>query len=243
MKIDSIHLINMHNDAHFQYFTEYCALVTSYEANRLKIEQQHNALAALIEEEDKALKKIRKSMYTADMKSEDKHRDELWTGITGVIRAALKHFDSDVIRAAEKLKIIADTYGNVTVKPYEEETSAIYNFIQDVREKCSSEITAITGFEGWINELDAANKSFEILMMKRYDEMAEKSALNLREIRLKADQAYHAVVDCITAHITLEGDEHYREFVVTLNAVIKRYTDAMSKRKGRAAARKEHKPE
>ncbi len=176
------------------------------------------------------------------MRSEGKHRSDLWVGITGVIRAALKHFDSSVKHAAGKLKIIADTYGNVTTKPYEEETSAIYNFIKDVREKCSDEIQLITDFEGWIDELDAANKKFESLMMNRYDEMASKPALKLREIRLNTDDAYHNVVECINAHITLEGEENYREFVVTLNAVIKRYTDVMAKHKGRVAAKKEHKP-
>jgi len=130
---------------------------------------------------------------------------------------------------------VFDTYGNVSVKPLDEETSALYNVLEDLKGKYAADATTV-GLTGWMTELGKANADFETLMRARYDEAALKTDLVLKEVRVKIDEAYRVITERINAAIIIEGETTYRDFVSTLNTVIKRYSDILAQRKGRAAA-------
>ena len=230
MKIDSLKLKDLRNDAHFQFFTEFKTLVERHGTEHLKIQTQYDALLALYNDEDTALKKIMKSAYTAEIQDADRYRDEILRGMTDANKSALNHYSADVKQAAIRLKIVFDTYKNIAQKPLDEETSAVYNIIQDLRGKYFADaVTA--GLEGWISELDSANTAFSQLMMDRYDESASKTSLVLKQVRQKIDDAYRILTERINAAIIMQGEEAYREFVTTLNTVIKRYADILARRK------------
>jgi hypothetical protein len=90
-----------------------------------------------------------------------------------------------------------------------------------------------------MDALETANKTVDQLMTERYEESEAKTALVMREVRIKIDDAYNAIIERINALIIVEGEEKYREFVTALNVVIKRYNDIQAQRKGKAAAKKE----
>jgi transcription elongation GreA/GreB family factor len=232
MKIEKIDFSRLRNDAHFQFFTEVIKLVERYGAAQLKIEPQFDALLALYADEDTALKKILKSSLTADIQEADRYRDEIWRGMTDANRSAMRHFDDAVRQAAERLKIVFDTYGNIAAKPLDEETSAIYNILQDFDGKYSSDAVAVR-LTGWMDELRATNDRFQTLMTERYDEAAARTALRLKEVRLQVDAAYRTITERINAAIIMEGAAPYAEFVTTLNTVVKRFADILAQQKGR----------
>jgi hypothetical protein len=238
MKIDSI-LARHHlpNDTHFQFYTAVFALYERYNAGLLRFAQLFTILFALYSAEDEALKRIAKSSLTADLQDADKFRDELWHAMVHFLKAALLHFDPEVRQAATHIKIVFDTYGDVARKSLDDESSAIYNFLQDMRGKYLADATK-AGFLPWMDALEPANKTVSVLMRERYGETAARPEVAMKEARQKADEAYSNIIDCINAAIIMEGEEKYREFVTALNVVIKRYADIQAQRKGRAAAKK-----
>ena len=232
MKIDTLKTSILRNDAHFQYFTEFIRLVERHDAEALNIKPLFDTFITLYADEDTVLKKIVKSAFTADIQEADRYRDEIFSGMADANRTALKHYNEAVRQAAKKLKIVFDTYGNIARKPLDEETSAIYNILQDLNEKYHAEAIA-AGLTGWMSELQNANAQFQNLMTARYDEATAKTALKLKEVRVQVDEAYRKITERINAAIIIEGAGSYAEFVNSLNTIIKRYADIMAQQKGK----------
>jgi hypothetical protein len=218
--------------------TEFRKLVDRFDAVLLGIEQLFALFMALFNDEDTVLKKVLKSVSTVAINGADKHRDEIWFAMSELVKLSLHHYVDDVRQAAYNLSLLFKTYGNIARQSLDAETSAIYNILQDLRGKYAADAAKV-GLTGWIDELEAANKEVDRLMSVRYDESAAKTDLVMREVRVKIDDAYGAIIDRINAAIIMEGEEKYREFVTTLNVVVKRYNDIQAQRKGRAAAKKE----
>jgi len=103
-------------------------------------------------------------VLTAEIQEADRVRDELRRGMVNVVKSALRHFDAAVRRAAERVKIVLDTYGNVTVKPLDEETSAITNILQDLGGEYRAD-ALLVGLDRWMAELSHANERFKMLML------------------------------------------------------------------------------
>ena len=235
MKIDSIHTNNLRNDVHFQFFTDFQMLVDRYGAASLKVKPQYDVFVPLFHDEDIALKKINKSVLTAEIQEADRWRDELWRGMVDANKSALRHFDEAVRKAAAQIKIVFDTYGNIAVKPLDEETSAVYNVLEDLKLKYNDD-ALLVGLDRWMIELRKANDRFKALMAQRYDESAGKTALVLKQCRAKVDDVYRTIIERINAYIVIEGEQTWAEFVTTFNKVIKRYNDILAQQKGRRKA-------
>jgi len=236
MQIDKLDTKTLRNDVHFQFYTEFKVLVERYGAAALKIKPQYDAFLPLYNDEDVALKKIMKSSFTAEIQEADRYRDGIWRGMVDANKAALQFFDEPVRKAAGRIKIVFDTYGNVAIKPYDEETSAIYNVLEDLRLKYNDD-ALLVGLDRWMTELGKANKRFADLTRERYDEATSKTALVLKQCRTKTDEAYRTITTRINAAIIIEGETAYAEFVPSLNTVIKHYADILAQQKGRRKAK------
>ncbi|MDR2582570.1 MAG: DUF6261 family protein [Fibromonadaceae bacterium] len=222
MKINKIDFRNLRNDAHFQFHTEFRDLVVQHNPETLKIKPQFDGYLPLYNRVDDALKKIVKSEFTAKIHEADKARDEIYLGMSETAAAALRHFNPSVRQAAERLKILFDTYGNVASKPLNEETSAIYNILQELKGKYSAD-TASIGISQWVAELETRNKTFEALVKERFDETAHRTDIVLREARGKLDESYRIIIERLNALAVVEGEAAYEAFMRTLNAVVAKY--------------------
>jgi hypothetical protein len=228
MKIENIKLSSLRNDEHFQFNTEFRDLVNRFGAHALNITVQFNDYLPLFAQEDEALKKIVKRALTADLQEADRRRDLLFRGMVDANRSALRHFDPAVSEAAHRLKIVFDTYGNIAAKPLNEETSAIYNMLQEFNGRYAAD-AALAGLTPWVQQLEAANSAFDLLMKERYDETATRTHLVLKQCRGKVDEAYRAIVERINATIVLQGEAPpFTEFINTFNAVIAKYEANMA---------------
>jgi flagellar biosynthesis chaperone FliJ len=230
MKIDKLNFIGLRNDEHFQFHTELRDLVNKIGAAALKVDQQLKAYVPLYNQEDEALKKIMKSAITAELQDADKRRDRLFRGMVDINKAAMNHFNEKVQEAAKRLKILFDTYGNLAQKPLNEETSAIYNLLQELNGKYAADV-ALVKVTDWTAELGAANEAFARLMKDRYEETAMRTDLVLKECRQRVDEAYRAMAERIGALVIIEGAAQYADFIRRLNVVIAKYAVALSRRK------------
>jgi hypothetical protein len=222
MKISKINSNNLRNDAHFQFHTEFRDLITLRGAVTLKVKPQFDDYLPLYDRVDEALKKIVKSELTAKIHEADKARDEIYTGMVETSAAALKHFNPQVREAAGRLKIVFDAYGDVAHKSLNEETSAVYNILQDLQGKYAAD-TETVGIANWVAELKSRNEAFEKLVKERFDEVAGRTDIVLKDARAQLDKAYQIIVERIDALAVVEGAAAYESFIRTLNAVIAKY--------------------
>ena len=233
MKADKFDSTKLRNDEHFQFNTEFRDAVLRFGAEELKISVQFEPWLLLYAQEDEALKKITKSAITADIQEADRRRDQLFRGMVDTGNAALNHFRTEVQDAARRLKIVFDTYGNLAKKPLNEQTSAVYNLLQDLNGAYAAD-AATAGIKEWADELQAANEAFDRLIKDRYEESALKTDLVLKQVRQQVDGQYRLIIERINALVTIEGAEAYTEFIRYLNTIIARYTTTVAQRAGKA---------
>ena len=222
MKINKTYPYNWRNDAHFQFYTEFRNLVQKEEAVKQKIAPLFEAWLPLYDKEDLALKKINKSAITTQIQDADKARDDIYIGMMETNAAALKHYNEEARNAASRLKIVFDTYGNIAKKPLNEQTSATYNILQELKGKYAQD-TALVGISGWVSELEVRNNAFADLMRERFDETAARTDIVLKEARAEVDQSYFSIREKINALAIVEGEAGYESFIRTFNAVIAKY--------------------
>jgi hypothetical protein len=222
MKISKIDTSRLRNDAHSQLLTEFRDLVAAHGAEALKIKTQFQAFLPLYGRVDEALKKVVKSALTAKIHEADLARDDTFAGMLDVCKGMCRYFTPAVRDAALRVQIVLDTYGNVTNKPLNEETSAIHNLVQELQDNHSADLVS-TGLAGWAAELKTRNNAFEALVKERFDEAAHRTDVVLREARKAADEVFRKICDIINVYVLLEGEENYGTFVKTLNAIIAKY--------------------
>jgi hypothetical protein len=192
--------------------------------------------------EDEALKKINKSLLTVKINVADSDRDVDFRYLVDSIKTMTKHYDPETADAAQHLKIVADTYGNLARKPLNEETSGIINFLQELRGKYAVYVAKLK-LTDIVDRLEASNNVVKQLSKERGDETAEKTELKLKECRLESDRAYAELIDMLRALMKVDGEENYRDFVVRLNVNIDKYNNIVAQRKGKAKAAKDKKKE
>jgi hypothetical protein len=232
MKIDNISLNKLRNDEHFQLMSEMRDAIFRFDPEILKIEEQFGVFLNLYVQEDEVLKKILKSAITPDILAADKYRDKIFRGLVDANKAALNHFLPNVKEAAQHVKIVLDTYGNLAQKPLNEQTSGVYNIVQDLKGAYAAH-AGTAGLTDWVLELETANNAFGALMKDRYDESAAKTDLSLKQVRPQVDAAFKTIAERINALVVVEGAATYGEFIRYINTVIARYKSTVKQRTGK----------
>ena len=238
MDVKNLKTGNLRNDEHFQFGAEFRKLVNEFTPEALKITTLFNKWLALYDDEDVALKKIVKSILTDKIQDADKVRDDLFRGMVDANKSALKHFDADVRDAAERLQTVFNTYGNVAVKPLNEETSAIYNLVQDLKSSRYAAAVTKVGLNLWLLKLEESNIAYDNLTKERYDEKATITTVVLKEARTEIDDVYRNIVKHIEARLLLEDDKTvFEQFILKLNLVVDKFNNTLKQRQGMAAAK------
>jgi hypothetical protein len=222
MKINRLDANHLRNDAHFQFYGDFRDLVVRCGAEKLKIKQQFDEFVTLYDREDEALKKIIKSAFTEKIHEADKIRDNLYGAIVEINNAYLKHYDFDTREAAKRLKIVFDTYGNISKKPVKEQTSAVHNILQELCGKYAADCVKVK-ISDWVSRLATENEELNRLMSERFDESAAKTDVVMREARREVDEVYRKICEIINVYVILDGAANYEQFIKTLNIIIAKY--------------------
>jgi len=228
MKINKLDASRLRNDEHLQFHTHFSKLVAKHGADALKITAQYETYLVLLHTLDEGIKKINKSALTAKIQAADKARDEIWSGMVATNSGALKHFDPQVRDAAQNLKILFGTYGNIAKKPLIEQTSAVHNVLQDLQGKYAPDVAKV-GLGQWVEELLARNDAFDRLIVERFDEKTLKCDVAVKEARAALDTAYHVITERIAAYALLEGAAAYEQFIRSLNTIVEEYVSILSR--------------
>lgn len=234
MEIRNLHLAALRSEEHYMFHLDFTDLVQLFTPVALNIVPLFTAYLPLLEKEKTALDVVRGNVLTHDLAEADTQRDIIFSGLAGTVKSALNHFNPDVRNAAERLKLVFDVYENIALKPYDQETAAIYKLVDDLKNAYLGDATFL-GIVGWVDELLTRNIAFETIKNSRYAEEATKPQQDLKLTRVETDQAYRAIVKRINALIEVNGEAVYAAFVHELNQRIENYTNVLAQRQGRNA--------
>ena len=241
MKILTLLLFKLRNAEHFQFMTEFANLVKQFGLELMHIKKLFASFAELLRQEDKSLVILQKSEFTEKMSEVDSMRDGVFRGLVDTVNASLNHFNSDVVEAGKRLKIVLDTYGNLSKKPNDEQTSGIFNLIQDLEGKFSLDIQKI-GATAWVAELKKRNNEYNELVRSRDAESSLKPEAKMKDIRVNIDRSYRDIISVIESLEKITEDatelETYQGFITALNPVIERYRNRIAQREGVREAKK-----
>lgn len=233
MKVIRIDASRLRNDEHFQFQTEFKDLVTQTTPSVLNIQSLFDSYTALYAQEDEAYKKINKSVFTEEIQAADQKRDRTFRSFADINKAYLNHFKEASANAAKRIQIVFDTYGNLSQKPLNEETSGIYNLVAELKDNHMDDINTLE-LEEWLIHLEQFNLDYDTLVKNRYDEAAAKTTLVLREVRTQIDEVYRRITERIEAlYIVEEENEIFENFIRRLNVVVEKYNNTVAQRYGR----------
>jgi hypothetical protein len=234
MRTNELALTNLHNEEHYQFHTDVKNLTETSDPVKLNVAEAFATYLSKYTDEGKALDVIRKSAFTDDIAQADILRDTTFRGFSDAVISATRHFNAGVKQAALRIQVVFDHYGNLTTKPYDEETAAISSLITDLTTTYAADL-ATTQLTGWATELKANNDAFAELKKSRYTEKSELPMLRMKETRVSTDAAYRTLTERINALIVVNGETGYTTFVNELNKRVEAYSNTLAQRKGRNA--------
>ena len=222
-EIKSLDMPHMRNEAHQKFHFNTEELILEFNPNRLGIAALFGKYQAAIVREDDVFKKIVKSEFTEKIADADRARDDTYGSLTTIVNALQKHCNAEVKDGAKRVKIVFDTFGKKVVKKsYDEQTSAIYNILQELNGNYAADVELLRLTE-MVAELERANNALDALMKTRLAEAAERNPDTMEAARRETDEAYTAIRKRINALVEVEGPENYAAFITKLNLLIDEY--------------------
>ncbi len=232
MKINALNLSRLRNAEHLQFNSDFITLVNKFTPAKLGIDKLFKKFQPVISQENETLNVVTKSATTNTLAEADEARDDTFKGIRDVVKGYTHHYKNDMKAAAKKVKIVFDTYGNIAVNSYNQETAEISALVSELQSIYKKELQTI-GLTEWVSEFKKENDIFDDIKNNRYSEEASKIGDNMKEIRSNADALYSAIAERIDAMIVINGEENFKEFVNELNLRITTYNSTISARQGK----------
>jgi hypothetical protein len=256
MRILKIYLNRLRNEEWFGLYAELRQLVSIYGADALGITTLMDLLEPLHDKTDYLLEITRKSTYTARLKEADKERNTYFRSLYGVVKNSRKLPLAADKTAAERLFILLAGYRKTAINSsYAEESSAMFNLLQDLQGAYSADITQLS-LGKWVENLNIAEQKFRDTLAIRDKESADKPTEHLTKIRPKVDHLYKSISHILYAKLVGDGlggnvDIHPNDlktgiyedsvppekrgnitynFVVAWNVVLKRYRTTLAAR-------------
>ncbi|MDR2882203.1 MAG: DUF6261 family protein [Alistipes sp.] len=239
MKIEKITLSHLRADAHFELMVDVRGAVKEAGPETLRVKPQFDALVAAIAQEDAVLKKIARSVLTAQIAEADHVRDGVFSGMRDAVKSALNHYVPATKAAAERVWNVLRAYGNVAARPHDEETSAVYNLLIELTGGKYMADAETLGITGWLGELDRTNNAVQKLAAERYAETADRVDMTLRQARAATDAAWEvlsAVVYGFALAAPAGEQAAFDALIRRLNAIIEHYDTILAQQAGRRAA-------
>ncbi|MDR2383039.1 MAG: DUF6261 family protein [Prevotellaceae bacterium] len=224
---------NLQNEVHVEYNETIEGIVAKFNPHMLGIAPQYDAYKTALVVEIDALDLIYKSEYTSEISAQDHVRDGIFRGLTDSVKSALNHFHADKRKAAEKVNIAFEHYGNIAAKTFDQETAAIDDLLRELNDNYAAEILLLS-LSDWLMQLDFENRTFKQLMSERYAKNAQqRHATSMKPARSETDKALRSLLNMLEALVMVNGVANYEALINELNAVSERYKNQLAQAAGR----------
>lgn len=233
MKIQSFNTRTLLNNQHLTFMREFEALILEKTATTLDVVQLFDEFQTTLQTEDDGILLITKSALTEDMQTADMDRDNLLIGAINHCRSAERHFKADYKAAAMRLKVLNDAYSDAYKAGFDDETSRLRNYIQEVRSEKYKADADLIGLTEWMDPIETANERCAQLADQRNTEKRDKALVGkVKDLRFKLDSVYRKLVERINALTLINGDEKYADLITRWNTRIDHYRVSISQRLG-----------
>jgi hypothetical protein len=234
MNIGTFYLPQLHNGEHVAFHSESLEQLNHTGPAVLGVSKQVETYTDTLNEQKQTIDVFVASELSAESDKLDRRRDKAYSAFKAFLKVYANDEDGALSEAAERILFVvresAIDVGDPLRLGMAKETTAVNSLLRNL-EPFRADIELI-GAAGRLNELQAANRSFEELQIERNIEKAGKHSGNVKESRAATDAAYKSVVERINAQALLQGGEIFDSFIKEQNAVIEKYDNLVARRKG-----------
>jgi len=227
MELKAVGLSSMRNSLHYGFHREISVRIAEEGTVKLRLTSVYPEYLQALTELDIVLVKARGSQFTEDLAICDGSRDRMVSAFLKAISAALLHFSDEVVYAAKRITVHMKIYGNISDKPYNEQTTDVDNLVQDLKSDKFKSDVALTRTKDIIDKLEMINEDFKRIMLLRDEEKLLGMTEDTRVARAKVDGIYNKISKTVFLYSDGDGEEDYISFVKKHDIVVDRYKKEM----------------
>lgn len=221
-EINDINIQRMNNGAHFTFVSNILTRAEADTTVKAKASELVSNFKAAVAAEDEALKISQKSLLTDDIAKADSDRDALYAGYKKAVEGFLAIPVEDMSQAAKVLSQHIKDYKINTADQLDKETGLLVNFISDLENKYSSQVSTL-GLAAFVTNMKEANEHVRTLTLQRTNEKMGVTVGALKTARTASDNAYRALVKMVNALALVFGEKDYTAFIDYVNTEITHY--------------------
>ncbi len=197
-EINDINIQRMNNGAHFTFVSNILTRAEADTTVKAKASELVSNFKAAVAAEDEALKISQKSLLTDDIAKADSDRDALYAGYKKAVEGFLAIPVENMSQAAKVLSQHIKDYKINTADQLDKETGLLVNFISDLENKYSSQVSTL-GLAAFVTNMKKANEHVRTLTLQRTNEKMGVTVGALKTARTASDNAYRALVKMVNA--------------------------------------------
>ena len=232
-EIYDINIQRMNNGAHFTFVSNILARAEADTAVKGKASELVSNFKAAVAAEDEALKISQKSLLTDEIAKADSDRDALYAGYKKAVEGFLAMPIADMAQAAKILSQHIKDYKINTADQLDKETGLLVNFITDLEDKYSAQVTKL-GLTAFVTNMKEANERVRTLTLQRTNEKMGVTVGALKAARTASDDAYRALVKMVNALALVYGEKDYTAFIDYVNTEVTHYKREVIGQKAKA---------
>ena len=221
-EIYDINIQRMNNGAHFTFVSNILARAEADTAVKEKASELVSNFKTAVSAEDEALKISQKSLLTDEIAKADSDRDALYAGYKKAVEGFLAMPIADMAQAAKILSQHIKDYKINTADQLDKETGLLVNFITDLENKYSAQVTKL-GLTAFVTNMKEANERVRTLTLQRTNEKIGITVGALKTARTASDDAYRALVKMVNALALVFGEKDYTAFIDYVNTEVTHY--------------------
>ena len=234
-EILDINIQRMNNGAHFTFVSNILTRAEADTAVKEKASELVSKFKAAVTAEDEALKISQKSLLTDDIAKADNDRDALYAGYKKAVEGFLVMPVAEMAQAAKVLSQHIKDYKINTAGQLDKETGLLVNFITDLEDKYSAQVTTL-GLTAFVTNLKEANERVRTFTLQRTNEKMGITVGALKTARTASDDAYRALVKMVNALALVFGEKDYTAFIDYVNTEITHYKREVLNQKSTATS-------
>ena len=222
MEILTFALTRINNGAHYQFVSSVAEKAKADSGVYAKAKILVDLLGDAVVQENEALTLSRKSTLSDVIAEADRQRGAYYRGYRNCVKSFRSFPSGGQKAAADVLWQHMTDYGIDPRMQLDRETGLMTNFIEDLQEKYSAQVTALS-VKPFVDGMKEANDTVRKSLTGRDTEQSGKTLGALKMARKATDNAYCALVKRINAYAEIEGDSLYMPFINYVNEQISRY--------------------
>ena len=234
-EILDINIQRMNNGAHFTFVSNILTRAEADTSIKEKASELVSKFKAAVTAEDEALKISQKSLLTDDIAKADNDRDALYAGYKKAVEGFLAMPVAEMAQAAKILSQHIKDYKINTAGQLDKETGLLVNFITDLEDKYSAQVTTL-GLTAFVTNLKEANERVRTFTLQRTNEKMGITVGALKTARTASDDAYRALVKMVNALALVFGEKDYTAFIDYVNTEITHYKREVLNQKSTATS-------